>query len=76
MSEHYSVYMASSKEKSVEVLNNLNVELWIDDLSRGPPIEFPRVYTYLMNTSGEFTREKLKAFKALQPYNYYMRGCL
>ena len=46
------------------------VELWIDDVSRWPPIEFPHAYTYLIDTPGEFTREKLKAFKSLQAYNY------
>ena len=80
MSENYSVYMvsrvgAACKEKCVDVLDpyNLSVELWIDDVSRWPPIEFPHVYTYLIDTPGEFTREKLKAFKSLQAYNYYIR---
>ena len=44
----------SSKEKCVEVLDpyNISVELWIDDVSRWPPIEFPHVYTYLIDTPG------------------------
>ena len=65
----------SSKEKCIEVLDpyNISVELWIDDVSRWPPIEFPHVYRYLIGTHGEFTREKLKAFKSLQAYNYYIR---
>ena len=65
----YGVTGRSSKEKCVEVLDpyHISVELsW-------PPIEFPHVYTYLIDTPGEFTREKLKAFKSLQAYNYYIR---
>eukprot|EP00731_Ephydatia_muelleri_P019410 Em0012g235a len=66
------LYGRSSKEKCVEALDSyhISVELWIDDVSRWPPIEFPHVYTYLIDTPGEFTREKLKAFKSLQAYNY------
>ena len=61
-------------EQQGEVLDpyNISVELWIDDVSRWPPIEFPHVYTYLIDTPGEFTREKLKAFNSLQAYNYYI----
>ena len=45
-------------------------------MSRWPPIEFPHVYTYLIDTPGEFTREKLKAFKSLQAYNYKVKSIL
>ena len=71
----YGVMGRSSKEKCVEVLDpyNISVELWIDDVSRWPSIEFPHVYMHLIDTPGEFTREKLKAFKSLQAYNYYIR---
>ena len=66
---------SEQQEKCVEVLDpyNISIELWIDDVSRWPPIEFPHAYTYLIDTPGEFTREKLKAFKSLQAYNYYIR---
>ena len=37
-------------------------------MSRWPPIKFPHVYTYLIDTPGEFTREKLKAFKSRHWY--------
>ena len=57
----------------VSNIYDISVELWIDDVSRWPPIEFPHVYTYLIDTPGEFIREKLKAFKSLQAYNYYIR---
>ena len=48
----YGVTGRSSKEKCVEVLDpyNISVELWIDDVARLPPIEFPHVYTYLRHS--------------------------
>ena len=46
---------------------------WIDDVIRWPPIDFPSIYVYLIETPGEFTREKLKTFKSLEAYNYYER---
>ena len=43
----------------------LAVDQWIDDISRWPPMEFPDLYSYLIETPGEFMKEKLKAFKSL-----------
>ena len=48
-------------------------EDWMDDVSKWPPVEFPSIYAYLVDTPGEFTREKLKAYKSLEAYNYYER---
>ena len=41
-------------------------------LCRGPEVEFPQIYIdlYLIDTPEEFTREKLKAYKSLEAYNY------
>ena len=50
-------------------------EAWVDDPSLWPEVEFPHIYVYLIDTPGEFTREKLKAFKSLEAYNYYIRYC-
>ena len=35
----------------------------------------PHIYVYLIDTLGEFTREKLKTFKRLEACNYYIRYC-
>jgi len=32
-----------------------------------PPLEFGHLYVYLIDTPGEFTHKKLKAYKALRP---------
>ena len=43
---------------------------WCDDLSMWPPVEFGRIlFCYLVDTPGEFTREKLLSYKSLEAYN-------
>ena len=44
---------------------------WIDDVAIWPPVEFGCIY--LIERTGEFTKEKLKAYKILEGYNYYSR---
>ena len=63
------------KENNLELLDpyRLRSDAWIDDATLWPPLEFPNIYCYLIDTPGEFTREKLKAFKSLEAYNYYSR---
>ena len=48
-------------------------EDWIDNISWWPPVEFGQIYTYLIDTPGQFTREKMKAYKSLKTFNYYIR---
>jgi hypothetical protein len=43
---------------------------WIDDVALWPSVEFWYIYSYLINTPGQFTKEKLKADKSLEAYNY------
>ncbi|KAL5479152.1 hypothetical protein EMCRGX_G022640 [Ephydatia muelleri] len=48
---------------------------WVDDVSKWPPVDYPRIYncTYFIETPGGYTRERLKAFKSLEAYNFYQR---
>ena len=32
---------------------------WIDDVTLWPPVDFGDIYTYLVDTPGEFTRERM-----------------
>lgn len=36
---------------------------WIDDPKKWPSLEFPQVYTYLIDSPGIFTKESLKLTK-------------
>ncbi|KAL5493187.1 hypothetical protein EMCRGX_G014326 [Ephydatia muelleri] len=47
---------------------------WVDDVSKWPPVDYPSIYTYFIETPGGYTRERLKAFKSLEAYNYYQRS--
>ena len=46
-------------------------ELWLDDPSKWPEIQFGDIYTYLIDTPGIFTKENLRAYKSLEAYNYF-----
>ena len=51
----------------------IDEEFWIDDVSKWPSVEFPALYMYFIETPDGYTREKLKAYKSLEAYNYYSR---
>ena len=71
----HGVVSDGEKENSLELMDpyRLRSDAWIDDATLWPSPEFPNIYCYLIDTPGEFTREKLKAFKSLEAYNYYSR---
>lgn len=47
---------------------------WTEDMKEWPEIHFGDLYTYLINTKGIYTKEKLKAYKSLEAYNYFFNG--
>lgn len=53
--------------------SKLSHEKWIDDINLWPEVEFGQIYAYLIDTPGQYTREKLKAYKSLDAFNYYIR---
>ena len=48
-------------------------EKWSDSVSSWPTVEFGDIYCYLIETPSQFTREKLKAYKSLDAFNYHIR---
>ena len=40
-------------------------------MSLWPAIELGQIYTYLVDSPGQFTREKMNAYKSLDAFNYY-----
>ena len=49
-------------------------EEWIDDITKWPSIKFGDVYNYLINSTGRYTKDSLKAYKSLEAYNYFVSG--
>ncbi|KAF4097197.1 hypothetical protein G5714_021205 [Onychostoma macrolepis] len=47
---------------------------WVDDVSKWPDIHWPAIYCYLVDKPSVYTREKLRAYKSLDTYNYVVCG--
>ena len=45
-----------------------------NDMTKWPGVEFPDIVLYLIGTTGEYTRKKIKAYKSLEAYNYFTSG--
>ena len=44
------------------------------DWNEWPDVLYTDIYNYLIVTPSEYTHDKLKAFKSLDGYNYYVNG--
>jgi len=53
---------------------SLAEDKWVDDVRRWPQVEFGDIYTYLIETKGEYTKESLKAYKSLEAFNFFHSG--
>ena len=64
-----------SSEDCVDRLDpyQLAAKQWIDDISRWRPMEYADLYSNLIETPREITKEKHKAVKSLEACNYYKR---
>ena len=48
---------------------------WVEDVSKWPNIQWPDIYTYLIEKPSVYTREKLRAYKSLDDaYEYVVCG--
>ena len=53
---------------------SISDDLWQNDVKKWPNLEFGDLFMYLIESEGTFTKEKLKAYKSLEAYNYYFNG--
>lgn len=84
LSEYFSSLDYSAQRRYLEKLRidgetlpdpyAISEDLWTDDVSSWPNFEFGNLYTYLIDSTGQFTKEKLRAFKSLEAYNYFFNG--
>ena len=49
-------------------------DVWENDPTKWPPLEYPELYTYLIETPGVFTREAMKSRKSLEAHNQFISG--
>ena len=49
-------------------------DMWLDDTTKWPSLEFSDLCTYLIESKGSYTKEKLRAYKSLKAYNYFYNG--
>ncbi len=47
---------------------------WMDDLTGLPTVQWPDIYTYLIEKPSVYTKEKLKTYKSLDAYDYVLNG--
>lgn len=47
---------------------------WVVDMSKWPSIVWPDIYSYLVERPSVYTKEKLRAYKSLDAYNYVLSG--
>ena len=75
--------LPDAKKRYLQKLNACRLEIcpyqlagdwWINDPTKWPKLEWPEVYTYLVETPGVFTREAMKNRKSLQAHNQFASG--
>ena len=47
---------------------------WSSDVRCWPSVQWPDIYTYLVEKPSVYTKENLKAYKSLDAYNYVLCG--
>ena len=89
MWEKHSAYYTSlgenDKKEYVKKLTLQNLKLlpdpfniedknWSSDVTKLPDIDYPDIWNYLVETPSEFTKDKVKAYKSLEAYNFFVSG--
>ena len=48
--------------------------LWSTDATLCPKVEYPDIYNYLVSMPSSYTKDKLKAYKSMEGYTYFVDG--
>ena len=54
--------------------NMLPADIWTNDPTNWPALEYPEVYSYLIETPGVFTKEAMNNRKSLEAHNQFRSG--
>ncbi|XP_033118596.1 uncharacterized protein LOC117118188 [Anneissia japonica] len=52
----------------------LEAGCWKNDPTKWPDVQYPDIYSYLVETPGVFTKEAMKSYKSLEAHNYFVSG--
>ncbi len=83
-SPYYHSLDDASRERYKEKIAKLRglKDPYLDDLAgvdqdtwgKWPALEYPDIFCYLIQTTSEYTGERLKAYKSLDSYNFFVNG--
>ena len=84
-SSYFSSLEENDQQKYIEKLTLQSLKLlpdpfnvddtdWNTDVTKLPDIHYPDICNYLLETPSEYTRDKLKAYKSLEAYNFFVSG--
>ena len=83
-SKYYEDLAPDDKKQYIQKLTLSNNEIlpdpynitegWEDKVSLLPDVAYPDVYSYLIESPSDFTKDKLKAYKSLEAYNFFVSG--
>ena len=48
------------------------IEEWSNNTSKILEVTYPDIYSHLINTPSEFTKEKMKCYKSPEAYNFFI----
>ena len=72
--QHYIRKLTLSNGTILDDPCGIPEDKWTNDVKILPNLDWPDIYTYLIETPSEFTKESLKAYKALEAYNFFICG--
>ena len=72
--ETYAKKLTLNNETLLPDPLNINDNKWSSDITFLPDLSWPDIVNYVINTPSEFTKDKIKAYKSLEAYNFFVNG--
>ena len=71
---HYKKKLTLGNEVVLEDPFNIEEGNWTTDVKQLSDVCYPDIWNYLIETPSEFTKDKMKAYKSLESYNFFASG--
>ena len=73
---YYKSKLTLANEKTLPDPYSLPETEWVDleNVEKIPDVDYPVIYTYLIDTPSVYTREAMKVYKSLDAYNFFVSG--